>query len=93
MPLPARLLTAAHVHAEYGLPVSTVRSFVRAGVLPVVRFRTSRRWWAQRRDLDALITGTVLGRVERSEVILIQPRTTGTAQAVLRPDVSTRETA
>ena len=39
-------------------------------------------------DVLMVFPGMVLGRVERSEVILIRPRTTGTAQAVLRPDVS-----
>jgi hypothetical protein len=39
-------------------------------------------------DVLMAFPGTVLWQVERSEVILIQPRTTGTAQAVLRPDVS-----
>ena len=39
-------------------------------------------------DVLMVFPGMVLGRVERSEVILIQPRTTGTAQAVLQPDVS-----
>jgi hypothetical protein len=40
------------------------------------------------RDVLMVFPGIVLGRVERSHRILIQPRTSGTAQAVLRPDVS-----
>jgi hypothetical protein len=54
--------------------------------------RLDRRAEYYRRNLagDVLMVfpGMVLGRVERSEVILIQPRTTGTAPAVLRPEVS-----
>lgn len=55
-----RLVGAERAAEELGVPYTTLRDLVFNGLLQVVRFGKSRRWWIDRRDLELL--------VERSKV-------------------------
>ena len=54
-PTAPRLLSSQGGAAHLGIPVSTLRDWVHRGHVPVVRVPDCRRWWFDRRDLDAAI--------------------------------------
>ncbi len=50
-----RLLSAKAAAAYLGVPYATLRDWGLRGYLPVIRPPDCRRWWFDRRDLDAAI--------------------------------------
>ena len=50
-----RLVSIQQVVIEYGLPVGSIRDLVFKGSLRRVALGDGRRWWFDRRDLEALV--------------------------------------
>ena len=50
-----RLMSAKTAASHLGIPLSTLRDWVRRGHLPVVRPPDCRRWWLDRRDVDRCV--------------------------------------
>jgi excisionase family DNA binding protein len=49
------LVSLQEAAAIIGIPATSIRDLHFRGVLPVVRFPGTRRWWIKRADLDNLI--------------------------------------
>src|SRR5262245_30132599 len=54
------LLTARQAEELTGLPYTTIRDLHLRGHLPIVKLPQSRRWWIERRVLEALIARSVV---------------------------------
>jgi hypothetical protein len=53
-----RLVTLQQLSADLGIPRNSLRDLVFRGVLPVVKFPGSRRWWFLRAAVDRVIAAS-----------------------------------
>ena len=51
------LMTAIAAADYLGIPYTTLRDWAQRGILPTVGVPHCRRWWFDRRDLDAAVEG------------------------------------